>query len=132
MEQRSAALTDSTGVAATYMTGKHIIVDGVGLRSASLNDVELFRAMIEPRIEMLGLVSVGTVYHAFPGGGFTAVVCLTESHLSIHTWPEHGRVTFDVFLSNFTKNNDAAGDGLVESIMDLLGPGEYHRTELRR
>lgn len=97
-----------------------------------LKDVARFRTMIEPRIEALGLVSVGAVYHQFPGGGFTAVVCLTESHLSVHTWPEHGRVTFDVFLSNFSKDNDAAAAELVRCILEWMGSGDITRTELRR
>lgn len=115
-----------------YRPGKHVVVDGQGVDPIGLVDVTRFRAMIEPHIKGLGLVSVGAVYHAFPGGGYTAVICLTESHLSIHTWPEHGRVTFDVFLSNFSKDNDAAGSELVRCIEAYLGQGVYTKTELRR
>lgn len=53
----------------------------------------------------LSLTKVGEVYHDFDGGGYTGVVCLTESHLSIHTWPEKRYLTFDVFLSNHLKDN---------------------------
>jgi S-adenosylmethionine decarboxylase len=76
------------------------------------NDAELlrtstgFRAMIDACIAALDLHKVGEVYYDFPGGGFTAVICLTESHLSIHTWPEFGRATLDVFLSNYQHVND--------------------------
>jgi S-adenosylmethionine decarboxylase len=76
------------------------------------NDGELlqtsseFRLMIDVCIAELGLHKVGEVYYDFPGGGFTAVICLTESHLSIHTWPEFGRATLDVFLSNYQRVND--------------------------
>lgn len=56
-------------------------------------------------IDDLQLHKVGEVYHTFDNGGFTAVICLTESHVSIHTWPEHGLATFDVFLSNFCNDN---------------------------
>lgn len=56
-------------------------------------------------IHQHGLTKVGEVYHQFGDDGYTAVVCLTESQISIHTWPEFNRVTFDVFLSNFMNYN---------------------------
>ena len=115
-----------------YRKGLHVVVDATGLEASPLCDMEGFRIRIAARIEALGLVSVGAVHHAFPGGGFTAVVCLTESHLSIHTWPEHGRATFDVFLSNFSRVNDGAVEDLVGTIIGFLGPGDHHRTILHR
>lgn len=115
-----------------YHPGAHIIVDATGVEESGLSDPSGFRAMIEAAISELGLVSVGSVHHAFPGGGFTAVVCLTESHLSIHTWPEHGRATFDVFLSNFSRSNDAAAEALVARISSFLGAGTFSRQTLRR
>ncbi len=49
---------------------------------------KIFKSFVELLMEEFNLTSVGEVYHDFPNGGFTGVVCLTESHLSIHTWPE--------------------------------------------
>jgi S-adenosylmethionine decarboxylase len=36
--------------------------------------------------------------HEFTGGGVTGVIALAESHVSIHTWPEEGIATIDVFM----------------------------------
>jgi len=33
-----------------------------------------------------------------PGGGITAIAVLSESHISLHTWPARGYVAVDVFL----------------------------------
>lgn len=35
--------------------------------------------------------------HKFPGQGITGVVILAESHIAIHTWPEHGYLAIDIF-----------------------------------
>lgn len=35
-----------------------------------------------------GVTTLGTLRHDFPGGGFTGLVLLGESHAAIHTWPE--------------------------------------------
>jgi len=115
-----------------YSPGLHLIVDGDGVGPGPLGDLAGFRRMVEERIHRSGLISVGAVHHAFPGAGFTSVICLTESHLSIHTWPEHGRVTFDVFLSNFSRVNDAAAEELVSGIKDFLGAGRYTEHRLSR
>lgn len=126
------SLADPSVAKPEYHPGAHILVDATGVEESGLSDPSGFRAMIDAAISELGLVSVGSVHHAFPGGGFTAVVCLTESHLSIHTWPEHGRATFDVFLSNFSRSNDAAAEALVARISSFLGVGTFSRQTLRR
>jgi len=37
-----------------------------------------------------GLTVLQTGFHLFPGGGFTGMVLLAESHAAVHTWPEQG------------------------------------------
>ncbi|HLZ88673.1 MAG TPA: S-adenosylmethionine decarboxylase, partial [Puia sp.] len=51
-----------------------------------------------------------------PPAGFTAVVCLSESHISVHTWPEHGRVNLDIYLSNHLRDNDGTTRALYEKL----------------
>ena len=88
----------------SYHPGLHILSTFEAPLSA-LTDVESCRAGFNRLIQELELAKVGEVYYSFPNGGFTAVICLTESHVSIHTWPENGLATFDVFLSNFQHDN---------------------------
>jgi S-adenosylmethionine decarboxylase len=82
----------------------------------SLIEYTDFREFIDQQITRLALTKVGEAYHNFPGGGFTGVVCLTESHLSVHTWPEQGYLTFDVFLSNHLKDNRSATRTLYAAV----------------
>lgn len=37
-------------------------------------------------------------HHFGTGFGYTGVVVLSESHISVHTWPEHGYCAIDVFM----------------------------------
>lgn len=112
--------------------GLHLLLDGHGLDPAPLMDVEGFRRMMEEHVARLGLVSIGAVHHAFPGAGFTSVICLTESHLSIHTWPEHGRMTFDVYLSNYSRDNTHAVEALAVAVRQWLGDGVWHEQRIHR
>jgi len=83
-----------------YRPGLHILAEFTSEEVPLLESSEACRLLFDQLIRQHDLRKVGEVYHDFPGGGFTAVVCLTESHLSIHTWPEYRLATFDVFLSN--------------------------------
>lgn len=87
-----------------YKPGLHIL-STFSAASGDLSDSRGCKQLFDRLITDLSLQKVGEVYQDFPGGGFTAVVCLTESHVSIHTWPEFNTATFDVFLSNFEKDN---------------------------
>ncbi|WP_460671830.1 S-adenosylmethionine decarboxylase family protein [Larkinella ripae] len=89
-----------------YRPGLHILSTFEAPLPA-LTNPERCRQAFDRLVLELELAKVGEVYHAFPNGGFTAVLCLTESHVSVHTWPENGLATFDVFLSNFQHDNTA-------------------------
>jgi S-adenosylmethionine decarboxylase len=88
----------------TYKPGLHILGE-FHAPEKLLKQSNSCKLFFDSLIASFDLQKVGEVYHDFDNGGFTAVVCLTESHLSIHTWPEFGLATFDVFLSNYQKDN---------------------------
>lgn len=85
--------------------GLHILANFAVPDLKKLDDAESFKKFIDAQIADLALCKVGEVYHSFPNGGYTGVVCLTESHLSVHTWPEKNYLTFDIFLSNHLRDN---------------------------
>jgi len=101
-----------------YTKGLHIISTIHTKSDRHLTDVQVFKEKVNDFVTELSLTSVGAVFHDFEGGGFTAVVCLTESHLSIHTWPEYNRITLDVFLSNNSRNNEDRCRALHDRIIE--------------
>jgi S-adenosylmethionine decarboxylase len=94
----------------------HIVANLIVNERTRLLHSENFRKFIDDEIVRSGLAKVGEAYHDFPGGGYTAVICLTESHLSIHTWPERNYLTFDVFLSNFLRDNRSTTERLYAAV----------------
>ncbi|MDO7877533.1 S-adenosylmethionine decarboxylase [Hymenobacter sp. ASUV-10] len=115
-----------------YTPGLHILAT-FAAPPAALRDVAACRAFFDQQITDYQLEKVGEAYHPFPDeGGFTAVLALTESHLSIHTWPEHGLATFDVFLSNFRRDNAATVRGIYAATLAFFGGTEQDKTEVRR
>ena len=45
---------------------------------------------------------------------------LSESHISIHTWPEHGLINVDIYLSNFQRNNDGTVEGIYKKMQEYF------------
>jgi S-adenosylmethionine decarboxylase proenzyme len=62
-----------------------------------------------------GLTIVGIVFHQFEPQGVTGTVLLAESHLAIHTWPECGFVTVDVYVRNLSTDNTGRDERLFRS-----------------
>ncbi len=120
-----------------YSPGLHVLA-AFRAPEPRLTDLAGCRAFFAQQINALGLVEVGAAWHAFPAqpdgrlGGFTAVVALTESHLSLHTWPEFGHATFDVFLSNYERDNSDRARQLYAATRAFFGAEELTYTEVRR
>lgn len=114
-----------------YQPGLHILAT-FAAPTDRLTDVAACQRTFDALIDRLGLSKVGETYHAFPEGGFTAVVCLTESHVSVHTWPEFGVATFDVFLSNFRHDNSAKVEAFYAETLRAFAGRERSKTTIRR
>ncbi|MCX2575477.1 S-adenosylmethionine decarboxylase family protein [Pedobacter sandarakinus] len=115
-----------------YTPGLHILSEFSSKKSAELTSSEACRTLFDQLIRENNLQKVGEVYHDFPDGGFTAVVCLTESHLSIHTWPEFDLATFDIFLSNYQKDNTEKVKAIYQSVIQFFHGKELQKTEVIR
>ena len=115
-----------------YQPGLHILSEFTTSRTDLLSASSSCRSLFNNLINNHQLQKVGEVYHDFEGGGFTAVVCLTESHISIHTWPEFGLATFDVFLSNYQRLNDEKAEAIYQGVIEFFGAEELKKNKLKR
>ncbi|MBV9216127.1 MAG: adenosylmethionine decarboxylase [Acidobacteria bacterium] len=80
------------------IVGTEWLIEATGCSPAALRDEEVIRTIMYKVVADLGLSSVGSVWHKFPGeGGVTGLVALTESHLACHTYPEHATATFNLY-----------------------------------
>ncbi len=88
-------------------------------------------------VQAVGLQPVGQLFHTFPAtalgpSGVTATVLLAESHLCVHTWPEQGAVTLDVYVCNFGGDHSAKAQALMGSLLALFAPQRVQRKQLQR
>jgi S-adenosylmethionine decarboxylase len=105
----------------SYHPGTHLIATLKSEAGIKLEEFTAFRTLINQLILDHQLQKLGEVYHNFEPSGYTGVVCLSESHLSIHTWPEHGTLNIDIYLSNHLRMNDGTVTAIYESICGFFG-----------
>ena len=121
------------------MHGLHLTADLHRCRCEThwLVDAEALGTACAEAAESAGLQVVGRLFQAFPAtakglGGVTAAVLLAESHLCVHTWPEEGSVTLDVYVCNFGADHSAKAHALMGSLEALFLPLHVERHALQR
>ncbi|GKT23214.1 adenosylmethionine decarboxylase [Acidovorax sp. SUPP3334] len=121
------------------MQGLHLTADLHGCRCAPhwLTDAAALGGACAQAVRAAGLQAVGQLFHAFPAtadgpGGVTATLLLAESHLCVHTWPEMGVVTLDVYVCNFGADHSAKAESLMAALLALFAPQRAERHALQR
>jgi len=77
--------------------GKHYLLNLYGCEFDYLNNETYLRELLEIAAEASGATVIQTISKKFEPHGVTAVCLLSESHISIHSWPEKGEAAVDIF-----------------------------------
>ena len=105
--------------------GRHILAEFGGCDTSRLADLALVQASMLAAVQASGATIVTHSFHHFAsqdgGAGVSGAVIIAESHLAIHTWPEHRFAALDFFT---------CGDSVdVRKALDLLKEAFQAETE---
>ena len=121
------------------MNGLHLIGDLHDCRcpGAFLLDAPTLESFCIAACQRHGLTVVGRLFHTFrdadgAAAGVTGTVVLAESHLAVHTWPELGSVTLDIYVCNFSGNNSARAEALFAEVIETFKPARLQRQAVSR
>ncbi|MEY4763382.1 MAG: hypothetical protein RI907_55 [Pseudomonadota bacterium] len=122
------------------MQGLHFTADlsGCDAHHPWMQDTEALAAHCLALVARHGLHTVGQLFHRFTPrdgcdqAGVTGMVLLAESHLAVHTWPELGRVTLDLFVCNQRANHSTSAQRLMDSLVTGFAPEMATRQTLLR
>lgn len=120
------------------MQGLHLTADlrGVDPSLAAMCDAGALAALCRDAVARAGLTGVAELFHRFAPedaqSGITGVVLLAESHLAVHTWPELGGVTLDVYVCNYGGDNSAKAEALLQALLVAFAPREAEVQRLSR
>ena len=128
-------LPQRRGISSPAMQGLHLTADlsECPVDRPVFTDPESLRSLCVNAVRACGLQPVGELFHRFDAaGGVTGVVLLAESHLAVHTWPELGAVTLDVYVCNYNGDNSARAQALLDRLEAAFAPGRVERHRLQR
>ena len=109
--------------------GKHLILELKDCDRKRLSDFNFLRATLLSACRAAGATILQDSFHTFPPyDGVSGVVIIAESHLSLHTWPEHGYAAIDIF----TCGNSVHPERAVELLLRELQAGDSSILELER
>ncbi len=108
--------------------GRHLLLDLSGVTASILSDADRIERLLRAAAELAGATPLGAQFHHFgEGAGVTGVVILQESHISIHTWPEHGFAALDIFMCGNARPEEAA-----RHVVERIGPARHQQRIIER
>jgi len=115
------------------MFGPHLILEAYGCKKDKLADLNAMCAILDAYPEKLQMTKIMPPYvFKYSGAvpedwGVSGVVLIAESHISIHTFPDKGFVTLDIFSCK-----DFDVDAAIEYFCSIFEPESYEKQVLSR
>jgi|ERR1035441_7708146 S-adenosylmethionine decarboxylase len=100
--------------------GTHVIADITGIDPAIIRDDQAILTGMNAGLGRSGATLCGMQIKRFKPNGLTLIYLLSESHASVHTYPERNALFFDAFTCGDTCEPRA----FVEALVDTLGACE--------
>jgi S-adenosylmethionine decarboxylase len=111
-----------------YALGRHLLLELKICNEEVLDDLSVLKECLNEAAVKCGATVVGESFYHFSPQGVSGVVNIAESHIAIHTWPEHGYAAVDVFTCGTNVDPEKA----VKFIAERLGAQTHSLIELRR
>jgi|SRR6185295_11103591 len=96
--------------------GVHLLCEMSGCDVAALSDLAAIQAAMKSAASAANVEVMDGFFHAFAPSGVTGLLCLSESHFSIHTWPEHGYAAADLYTCGDAARPSLAMETLAKAL----------------
>lgn len=77
--------------------GHHWLIELSHCNPSTLNSQAQIEKILLEAAQIAKVTVIKSVFHKFAPQGISGVVVIAESHLTIHTWPEHEYAAIDLF-----------------------------------
>ncbi|MGG0642539.1 adenosylmethionine decarboxylase [Sporosarcina gallistercoris] len=96
--------------------GRHVLIEYYGCPSEIIENNKVIEQFMKEAADYSGATIVESVFHHFNPYGVSGAVIIAESHLTIHTWPEYGFASVDVYTCGDSVSPWKAADYLAEKL----------------
>ena len=121
------------------MPGLHLLADFSGCAASlpEMSDPDALRRSCLAAALGAGLQVVGDAFHAFAPEhgeprGVTGVLLLAESHLAVHTWPERGVVTLDLYVCHQRGDHGDQARAAMARLQPFFAPAQAQVQAVHR
>ncbi|MGQ0548945.1 MAG: adenosylmethionine decarboxylase [Armatimonadota bacterium] len=108
--------------------GHHYVAEASGCDPEILGRVDKVEQILVRAAAVANVTIWSISFHRFAPNGVSGVVVISESHMSVHTWPELGYAALDIF----TCGDGAKPEAAVEYALKEFGAKTMHITEVTR
>lgn len=106
--------------------GRHVLADFWDVKN--MGDLDFIKQSIEAGAHAAGATILHSYYHPFGEGmGVSGVTVLSESHISIHTWPERDFASIDIFMCG-----ECDPEVALNHLIECFSPGSVENSLHRR
>ena len=96
----------SSSFVSAVSSGKHMVCDIKSIKNMDLlNDRKVLEDMFDMFCDKFSFTVLNKSIHEFAPQGITMLYLLSESHISIHTFPEKNYFAFDIYTCRDYKDN---------------------------
>ncbi|GAA5416319.1 S-adenosylmethionine decarboxylase proenzyme [Paraliobacillus ryukyuensis] len=96
--------------------GRHVIAEMWDCNINTLNDMGSIEQIFVNAALKAGAEIREVAFHKFAPQGVSGVVIISESHLTIHSFPEHGYASIDVYTCGDIIDPNVACDFISEAL----------------
>jgi S-adenosylmethionine decarboxylase len=96
--------------------GRHVISELWGCNTEKLNDMKFIEETFVDAALRSGAEIREVAFHKFAPHGVSGVVIISESHLTIHSFPEHGYASIDVYTCGDRIDPNVAANYIAEAL----------------
>ena len=107
--------------------GTHILLSLYGVNFGLLDDVEGIKALFDKVVECIGATTLNRFSYKFQPQGVSVVYALSESHISLHSFPEDGSVAIDCYTCGEMHTDKGA-----QMFIDYFKPVEVNYQKVTR
>lgn len=109
--------------------GTLLVIDLYGAPAEVLNDAPLIEGVAREVADRVGAQVLESSCHQLAPQGVIVVLTLSQSHLSIHTWPETGYAAVDLFFCTHEFHTELS---LSEMLCERIGAARFEEKVLLR
>ena len=96
--------------------GLQILADFYECDSKILDDKDFIEKSMLEAAKRCGATIISYNFHKFSPQGVSGIIVIAESHLAIHTWPEHKFAAIDLFTCGQSLKPDLGFNYLIEAL----------------